>query len=89
MMDAFLGFSSSSTVSPVTHHLQVSAGEAGSIPAGESGDHPHLALTKARGMLCSCCVLSSLEQQFPRSLKGFVYPVSMVSNVSLSLEGRI
>lgn len=27
------------------------------------------------------CGLSSLEQHFPRSLKGFVYQISMLSNV--------
>lgn len=70
----------------MTHHLQVSEGEAGSILACESCDHPYLALTKAQGTLCSCRALSSLEQQFPRSLKGFVYLISMLSNVLSALR---
>lgn len=65
---------------------EVSTAEAGSILARETWYHSHLPLTKAQGMLCSCCVPFSLEQQFPRSLKGFVYPVSMISNVLSALR---
>lgn len=48
MMDGLLDLSSLSAVSHVTHHLRVSAAEAGSVLACGSSEHPHLALPKAR-----------------------------------------
>lgn len=84
VMDEFLGLSSSSAVSPVT--LQVSAGEAGSTLACDRSGHPHLAVTEAGEMLCSSVACLFLEQHFPRSLKGFVYQIHMLSNVLSALR---
>lgn len=80
MMDDFLGLSSSSAVSPVTH--QVSAGEAGPMLACECSAHPRLAERDVPRLRA----LSSLEQHFPGRLKGFVYRIHMPSSVLSALR---